>query len=206
MAKIRNDYFELTKNQLKCCLEAANLLEEILGGFSAVNISEQKQRMHDIENRADELHHDIHTRLASEFITPIDQEDILHLVQIVDDITDAIDEVVLCFYMYALEEAPAFANDMAKTVKRCVEALYEAVLELKNFKKAEKLRQMLVKVNSIEGEADGIYVEAIHQLFATCDDTKKLIGFNAIYERLESCCDLCEHAADVIEQIIIKNT
>ena len=28
----------------------------------------------------------------------------------------------------------------------------------------------------------------------------------AVYECLENCCDLCEHAADVIDQIIIKNT
>ena len=31
-------------------------------------------------------------------------------------------------------------------------------------------------------------------------------GSKAIYESLENCCDLCEHASDVIEQIIIKNT
>lgn len=36
-------------------------------------------------------------------------------------------------------------------------------------------------------------------------DAKTLIGHKEIYDSLEECCDLCEHAADVIEQII-KNT
>ena len=35
---------------------------------------------------------------------------------------------------------------------------------------------------------------------------KTLLGTKAVYEGLESCCDLCEHVADVIEQVIIKNT
>lgn len=32
------------------------------------------------------------------------------------------------------------------------------------------------------------------------------MGSKAVYDSLENCCDLCEHAADVIEQIIMKNT
>ena len=37
-------------------------------------------------------------------------------------------------------------------------------------------------------------------------DIRAVFGGKAIYESLENCCDLCEHAADVIDQIIIKNT
>lgn len=46
---------------------------------------------------------------------------------------------------------------------------------------------------------------AIHELFGADRDVKHLFGATAIYESLEDCCDLCEHAADVIDQIIIKN-
>lgn len=56
-------------------------------------------QMHDIEHRADEIHHDILKKLSTEFITPIEQEDILCLVQIIDDITDALDEVILDVYI-----------------------------------------------------------------------------------------------------------
>ena len=162
--------------------------------------------MHEIEREADALHHDILTKLSVEFITPIDQEDIVRLVQIVDDVTDALDEVVLEFYMYSVDEMPAEAPALSKIVNRCVNALHEAVKELKNFKKPDTLRNLLVKVNTIEGDADAAYVEAIHNLFKSTSDARKLISDKAIYESLENCCDLCEHASDVIEQIIIKNT
>ncbi len=206
MAKIKNDYFELMSKQVEFCAQASKLLEEILSDFSPEKIACQKDKMHAIEQQADELHHEIHTRLLAEFITPIDQEDILHLVQLIDDITDLIDEVVLYFYMYNITELPRDAVKLAQVMSCCVEALHDAVSELSSFKKPENLRKLLVEVNSIESEADDVYVEAIHNLFATCDDTKKIIGVTAIYDCLENCCDSCEHAADIIEQVIIKNT
>ena len=78
--------------------------------------------------------------------------------------------------------------------------------ELKGFKKPERLRAMLIKVNDIEIEADQIYIEAIHELFGRETDVKSIFSRKVVFEGLENCCDLCEHAADVIEQVIIKNT
>lgn len=206
MARNKNDYFKLIKEQVEYCVEAADLLMEISCNYSASNIPAQKEKMHEIENKADELQHVILTGLAKEFITPIDQEDILRLVQIIDDVTDALDEVVLEFYMYHIEKMPADAPALSKLVNRCVKALYEAIKELKNFKKPALLRKLLVEVNTVESEADVAYVEAIHKLFGSDAESRVLLGSKAVYESLENCCDLCENAADVVEQIIMKNT
>ncbi len=205
MAKKTNNYFDLIKKQTSYCVEASNLLEEILCKFNA-DINAYRSQMHEIEHTADEIHHDILNKLSTEFITPIDQEDILRLVQIIDDITDALDEVILDIYMYRIEAIPERTAELSKIVNRCVSALYEATDELKNFKKPELLRTKLVSVNDIEGEADEVYNDAIYKLFGSSADVKTLIGSREIYEGLENCCDLCEHAADVIEQVIIKNT
>lgn len=204
--KNRNDYFKLMEEQLEYSVQASELLEEILCNFSAKEVPAQREKIHSIEHRADEIHHDILAKLSAEFITPIDQEDILRLVQIIDDVTDALDEVVLEFYMFHIDKMPVHAPELSKIVNHCVKALYEAVKELKNFKKPEALRKLLVEVNTIESDADNIYVEAIHELFEKEAESKVLISSKAIYESLENCCDLCERAADVIEQIIIKNT
>ena len=145
-------------------------------------------------------------KLFVEFITPIDQEDILSLVQIIDDVTDALDEVVLACYMFHISELSPHMPELAAIVCRCVCALRDAVAELKNFKKPQHLRELLVQINSIESEADAVYAKAIHTLFATTDDTKRILGCKAVCEDLEHCCDLCEHAADVIDRIILINT
>lgn len=206
MAKNKNDYFKLIESQLACCVEASNYLEEILCNYSFDRIPEQRDKMHNIEHEADKIHHDILSRLSVEFITPIDQEDILRLVQILDDVTDAIDEVVMDFYMFNVIKLPQYAPEMSRIVNRCVKALYEASKELKNFKKPEALHKQLVIVNDIETEGDDVFMEAIHNLFVNCEHGKEILCSKEIYESLENCLDLCEHAADIIEQVIIKNT
>ena len=187
MAKKSNDYFELIKTQTSYCVEAANLLEEILGKFDVSKINEYRTQMHEIENKADEIHHDILSKLSVEFITPIDQEDILHLVQIIDDIADAIDEVILDMYMYHIDAISEKTVELSKVVNKCVKALDEAAVELKNFKKPSALRELLIKVNDIEIEADQIYAEAIYELFGSDAGEKVLVGRKAVYEGLEDC-------------------
>ena len=206
MAKKQNDYFELIQKQSAYCVEASNLLEDILCKFNADSVETYRTQMHGIEHQADEIHHDILKKLSTEFITPIDQEDILRLVQIIDDITDALDEVIMDVYMYHIDVIPERTADLSRIVNQCVKTLHEATAELKNFKKPEKLRGLLIKVNDIEIEADGVYMESIYALFGSDLDGKALLGAKAVYEGLENCCDLCENAADVIEQVIIKNT
>lgn len=206
MAKMRNDYFELIKKQSSYCVEASDLLEEILCKYCPESINAYRSQMHKIEHTADDIHHEILKKLSTEFITPIDQEDILRLVQIIDDITDALDEVILDVYMYHIDVIPEKTAELSKIVNRCVKALYEAANELKNYRKPETLRALLVKVNDIEIEADLVYTDAIYRLFGSVTDSRTLLGAKAVYESLEHCCDLCEHAADVIEQVVIKNT
>lgn len=206
MAKQKNDYFKLIEDQVSCCVEAATLLEKLLCNYSDQNLAEQRDEIHQIEHKGDEVHHDILGRLSVEFITPIDQEDILHLVQILDDVTDSLDEVVLECYMFHVKTLPDGVPAFASMVRECVQKLFDAACELKNFKSPAKLRTHLVEVNTMESRADAAYVEAIHALFGSETDTRALMAGKAIYDCLEDCCDLCEHAADVIDQIIIKNT
>ena len=199
MAKNKNDYFELMRTQVECCVEAAQLLESILSEYEKHNPAEERIRMHEIEHRADEIHHDILRRLTGEFITPIDQEDILRLVQIIDDVTDALEEVmneIFIFPIHNVTNRPSPNPDKESNNQAA----------LKSFKRPDQLRKLIVNVNTIEGEADEAFTEAIYTLFSGSADIRAVFGGKAIYESLENCCDLCEHAADVIDQIIIKNT
>jgi len=206
MAKKKNDYFEMIADQTSYCVKAAILLGRVLDNYDYLKIDDYREEMHSIEHAADEVRHDILAKLSTEFITPIDQEDILRLVQIIDDITDALDEVVLELYMYHIVEIPAQAKEMAELVNRCVGTLHEATEELKNFKKSDTLRGMLVRVNDIEAEADNVYLDAVHALFLRDADGRLLWSEKSIYDSLENCCDLCEDTADIIEQTVIKNT
>ena len=201
MAKKTNEYFLLIEQQAAICVEAAALLENILTEYSAAGMAVRR-----VERRADGICHDIRNRLSATFITPIDQEDILHLAQLLDDVTDALDEVALECYMFRLAELPAGAPAFAGLTRRCVGKLCEAAIELRNFRSSGRLRALLAEVNTLEEQADDAYATAIHDLFAEDAAPRTLIAGKAIFDCMEACCDLCGHAADVMDQIIIKNT
>ena len=95
--------------------------------------------------------------------------DTCQLIQSIDDVSDAIDEVGLQLYMFNITSMPKYAAEMSGLVLDCVNAMYEALTELRNFKKPEKLRDLIVNINSIEGKGDTVYVEAIHNLFVSDD-------------------------------------
>ena len=206
MAKKTNEYFLLIEQQAAICVEAAALLENILTEYSAAGMAVRRVEMHAVERRADGICHDIRNRLSAAFITPIDQEDILHLAQLLDDVTDALDEVALECYMFRLAELPAGAPAFAGLTRRCVGKLCEAAIELRNFRSSGRLRALLAEVNTLEEQADDAYATAIHDLFAEDAAPRSLIAGKAIFVGMEACCDLCGHAADVMDQIIIKNT
>lgn len=206
MAKKTNEYFLLIEQQAAICVEAAALLENILTEYSAAGMAVRRVEMHAVERRADGICHDIRNRLSAAFITPIDQEDILHLAQLLDDVTDALDEVALECYMFRLAELPAGAPAFAGLTRRCVGKLCEAAIELRNFRSSGRLRALLAEVNTLEEQADDAYATAIHDLFAEDAAPHTLIAGKAIFDCMEACCDLCGHAADVMDQIIIKNT
>ena len=108
--------------------------------------------------------------------------------------------------MYHITYAPKGAAELAKLVDECVNTLKEAVTKLRYFKKPETIRPILDKVTEIEEAADKVYADVVHELFMNETDPRVLIGHKEIYGSLESCCDLCDHASDIIDQIIIKNT
>ena len=64
--------------------------------------------------------------------------------------------------------------------------------------------QVVVKVNSIENQADDIFDLSIEHLFETEPDAKEVIKKREIYQVMEIVTDKCEDAANVIESIIIK--
>ncbi len=209
MAKVKNDYFKMIESQVEKCVEASDLLEKILCNYDYADIPSLKEQMHTIEHEADNMHHEILGKLYEEFITPIDQEDILRLVQLIDDVADAIDEVVMECYMYYVTELPKYAPEFSKVVNRCVKHLFEAAKEFKNFKKPEKIREYLEKVNEVETEADNLYMNAVHDMFKSKSEMPApdvLIVSKTLYDSLENCCDLCEITAEAMEQVIIKNT
>ena len=203
----KNDYFEMMANMADFSCTAAKKLQEFIATFSPDTIQKGMDEIHEIEHSGDRARHEVMEKLLREFITPIEREDIYEIIQIIDDITDSIDDIPIRLYMLNVQKPAPYFVEMSELVVRVTTALKNAMQELHNYKRSEKLRELIIEINTIESEGDALHIKATHELFAnTTLDLEEKLAWREIYECFEACCDLCEHAADAIENTIMKNS
>src|ERR1700709_1871015 len=156
------------------------------------------------EHVNDEFTHRIFTELGRNFITPFDREDILYLASALDDICDYIYAAGKKINFYKVNPNDPGIQKMADLIEQGAKQIQGAVRELRNMRDMRKITDVLVKVNSIENQADDIFDLSIERLFETEPDAKEVIKKREIYQVMEDVTDKCEDAANVIESIIIK--
>lgn len=161
-------------------------------------------QIEDLEHVNDDLTHKIFTELGRNFITPFDREDIHYLASALDDICDYIFASAKKINFYKVNPNDQGIQKMAELIEQACEQIKNAVQELRNMRDMRKITEALVKVNSIENQADDIFDMSIDRLFETEPDAKEVIKKREIYQVMEIVTDKCEDAGNVIESIIIK--
>ena len=158
----------------------------------------------DQEHVNDDLTHKVFTELGRNFITPFDREDIHYLASALDDICDYIYSTTKKINFYKVNPNDTGIQKLADLIEEGTIQIREAVGELRNMRDMRKITDALVKINSIENQADDIFDMSIDRLFDTEPDAKEVIKKREIYQVMEVVTDKCEDAANVIESIIIK--
>jgi predicted phosphate transport protein (TIGR00153 family) len=158
----------------------------------------------DLEHANDELTHSIFTELGRNFITPFDREDIHYLASSLDDIADYIYAAAKKINFYRVNSNDMGMQKMSELIEQSAQQVCAAVKHLRNMKDMRQITEALVKINSVENQADDIFDMSIERLFATEPDAKEVIKKREIYQVMEIVTDKCEDASNVIESIIIK--
>src|SRR5829696_6411769 len=148
----------------------------------------------DLEHANDELTHNIFTELGRNFITPFDREDIHYLATSLDDIADYIYASAKKINFYRVDPRDSGLQKLADMIEESSMQVKNAVLELRDMRNMRKMTEALVKINSIENQADDIFDMSIERLFATEADAKEVIKKREIYQVMEIVTDKCEDA------------
>lgn len=162
------------------------------------------QQMEDLEHANDDLTHDLFTQLGRNYITPFDREDIHFLASALDDIIDYTYSSAKKMNIYRVDPSDDGIQKLASIVEQSTHEVQIAIKELRNMKKVQIITDALVKINSLENEADDQFDLSIDMLFQKEQDAKEVIKKREIYLAMEEATDKCEDAANVIESIIIK--
>lgn len=199
-------YFDNFVACAECSCQAIRLLQETLSDFRPGEISGRLTEIHEIEHQADSKKHILTDKLAKAFITPIEREDIISLSHHIDEVTDKIEDVLIRIYINNVQTIRPDAMELIRIVENCCKALTELLGEFSNFRHSDSIRKKIISINSLEEEADSLYIESMRRLHAEEKDPLEVIAWREIYDYLEKCADACEHAADTVGNIVMKNS
>jgi uncharacterized protein len=197
-------FYQLFEEVAITSLEMSVLLKKMVNEREFERRGETLRQIEDLEHKNDDLTHKIFTELSRNFITPFDREDIHYLASAMDDVADYIFASAKKINFYRVDPQHESFTKMADLIMQGCENLKTAVMGLKDMKNMRQITDALVRINSIENQADDIFDHSIERLFATENDAKEVIKKREIYQAMEIATDKCEDAANVIESIIVK--
>ena len=207
MAKKQDSfYFE---NFIRCTefsCQAAHLLERVLESFDRDTLPQRLDEIHQVEHSADGQKHILLDALNHAFITPIEREDILLLSQSIDELTDKLEDVLICIYYNNVPSIQPDALELSRVVIRCCESVKDMMTEFADFRHSKTLHDRIIQINTMEEAADKLYISSMYRLHTSGHDALTVMAWQEIYAYLEKCADACEHIADAVESVIMKNS
>ena len=195
-------FYHLFLKQVEIISEASRLLMEGVRGGRA-HMAGAATEINVLEHCGDEVIHELFTRLNQTFITPLDPEDIHNLSSALDNVLDGVEDTAHRLVSYHIDPVPAPMVKLSEIVSSCAKALKAAFEALEN---SGPIMEHCIEINRLENEADLIGRSAVAELFDKETDPITLIKLKEVYEFFEATIDSCEDVADVLQNVVVKNS
>jgi len=195
-------FYHLFLKQVEILADAARLL---LDGVRTGNsrLTAVATEINVLENKGDEVIHEIFTRLNQTFITPIDPEDIHNISSALDNVLDGVEDTAHRLVSYRIKPVPPAMVTLAEIIAACAKALKAAFEALE---KGGSVMEHCIEINRLENEGDLIGRSAVVDLFDKEKDPITLIKLKEVYDFIEATIDSCEDVADVLQNVVVKNS
>lgn len=158
------------------------------------------------EKEADEARRILIDELNRTFVTPFDREDIFSLSRAIDDVLDyaysTADEMVI----FDVKATP-FMQRISSLLRDAANELLQAVDRLEQ--NPHVAGDHAQRAKALENRVEEIYREALADLFQDSNDQNHMImilKLREVYRHLSNAADRGDEAANVIADIVVKNS
>ena len=194
----RFDFHAMLLDQARRSEEGLGLLCQFVEGPT----EELGARVEYMEKEADELRRQLIEALNRTFVTPFDREDVFALSRALDDMIDYANTTV--------EEMMLFEVQPDSHLLHMAQALYEgakeislAVAELRHM--SSSMQAHIIRAKKIENRMEHLYREALAEVFKD-KDIVNILKKREIYRHLSNAADRGDEAANILSDILVKNT
>jgi uncharacterized protein len=197
-------FFALLNSQADVAVRCAEAFRTMVGDPG--NLEKHVTILNDIEHEGDGLTHQLQNKIATTFITPLDQEDLSGLSHALDDITDFIEAVGARLALYRLTTIRPGLMPMADLLVEITKTTAIAIKEFRHgYKKSKNLREIVHQMHTLENQSDKSFRKALARLFDEPGiDPLMVIKWKEVYDRVENAVDRCEDVAKLIDNIVVK--
>jgi predicted phosphate transport protein (TIGR00153 family) len=194
-------FYDLFSQAAKHLVDGAALLAEMLA--ERTDREGIAQRMRDAEHAADETTHDIIRRVNSTFVTPFDREDIYALASGLDDVMDFMEEAVDLILLYEVVKLPKELANQVDVIQRCAELTADSMPRLRAM---AGLEEYWIEINRLENLGDKSYRRILAKLFSGKYEALEVMKLKDIVDSLEAAIDAFERVANIVEQLVVKES
>lgn len=197
------DYYDIFIQEVFISLEAANSLRKII---SDGNINDKELSQIKNFKEIGTKHVNESLKIVEEaFITPIDQRDIIEILEGMEDILHSIHSIANHIYIMRITDIDEFMLHSVEIITSICEKLYDLMKAFKQFNKHDKdnIYNLIKEISKLEEEGDRTYSECMIHIFSVETDPITIMKKKEIYQRLEYSLDCFKRVADMIGNLII---
>ncbi|HSI73218.1 MAG TPA: DUF47 family protein [Fimbriimonas sp.] len=197
-------FFTLLNSQAEVAVKCAEAFRNMVADPG--NLEKHVTILNDIEHEGDGLTHQLQNRIATTFITPLDQEDLSELSHALDDITDLIEALGARLALYRLTTIRPDLMPMADLLVEITKVTALAVKEFRmGYRKSPSLKANVEQMHTLENQSDKSFRKALARLFDEPGiDPLLVMKWKEVYDRMENAVDRCEDVAKIIDNIVVK--
>jgi len=148
----------------------------------------------------------ISAELVKTFVTGLEREDIealaLALYKIPKTVEKLAERIILGHQHI---EGVNFTRQI-EIMEQATDVVLAMVQQLRDMKHLEKIRELNDKLQYLEGEADGLMMGLLKDLYSGRYDALRAIVIRDLYELMEKVIDRCRDAGNVVMHIVLKNS
>lgn len=148
------NYFDEFVANSNYIVESAEILKETLTNYNKDILVQNIEKVHKLENEADHKLHNMRNYLIKDFLPPIDREDIVLIGHRLDDVEDFIDEILINFDILNISEVRKDSIEITELLIKACKALKEALINFKNFKRFDLIKEKVIEVNNLEEQGE----------------------------------------------------
>ena len=198
-------FFELFARHAAVVSQGAQELQGVLRGGEDVPV--YCQRVHALENEADNITREVLTAVRRSFITPFDRGDIQNLITSMDDAIDQMNQTAKAVILFEVRNFEPLMREMGGLLVDCAHLVGRALPLLQSIgRNVSVLTSITEELTKLEGRVDDLHDIGLKELFLkhrSANAMDFIVGAE-IYDHLEKVADRFDDVANEINSIVIE--